>query len=282
MKKFILSFIFILAVSSAFCFTLSNTHTHNTNFWRNSSSLYFSPARHFYLGTEFDVTEHSNFKNHIYTVRLPFVINTDGFIFKAIPFAVPDNANGASAYGGKILFSTGIKVDEIEGTTAEGYLSAGIVSQKADVLKNGILTEKDTYIQAAYEAGVASTFFDVYAFNLSGNVYQFPSGISGVENVRGAFNQAELVDLGTIDYMLGLPRASAGLKISWRSDESRSESFISYRYIDMHAANARHSLLVNTNVLLSSMASVNLAYNHIFIPNETDLDIFGMGLSFKI
>lgn len=283
MKKLILSFIFISAVSSAFCFSVSNTHTHNTNFWRNSSAAYIPLSRSVYLGAEFDVTEHKNFKNHIYTARLPFVINNRGFILKAVPFALPDNDNGASAYGGKILFSTGLKVDEIEGTSAEGYFSAGVVSQKAGVLENGILTEKDTFVQSAYEVGLSSSFFGVYAFNISGNYYQYHSGLDGVEAVGGVFNQAELADLGTMDYMLGLPKGSAGIKISWRSELSRSDNFISYRYIDMQDLNNRHSLLVNTSLLpngiLGEMATVNLAYNHIFIPNESDLDIFGIGLT---
>lgn len=279
MKKLISIFIFVLTLTPVFAFSVADNYTHNSRFWRNGAAVSFAPARQFFLGAEFDVTEHKDFDNHIYALRAPFGFMSDAFSIRAVPFFLPDNANGAWAYGGKLMFSTGLKVNEIDGTAAEGYLSAGIVSQKADVLKNGVLTEKDTFVQTAYEAGLLSNFYGVYSFSLSGNVYQYLSGLEGVKAVRGVFNQAELADLGTIDYILGLPRASGGLKVTWRSEENRAETFLSYRYIDMHDANARHSLLISTNVMLSAKASLRLSYNHVFVPNEADSDIYGVGLS---
>lgn len=282
MKKIIIILTLMLSLSPAFSFSVADNYTHNSKFWRNSAMVSFAPVYPFIVGAEFDITEHKSFDNHIYEVRLPLGLDGNGFSLRAVPFALPDNANGASAYGGKLMFSTGLKVNEIDGTAAEGYMSAGIVSQKADVLKNGILTEKDTFVQSAYELGILANFFGVYAFNISGNVYQYLSGLEGVEAVRGIFNQAELADLGTIDYVLGLPRASGGIKATWRSDESRAESFISYRYIDMHDDDSRHSLLISTNMMVSARATIRLSYNHIFIPNQTDSDIYGIGLSVRL
>ncbi len=279
MKKLISIFIFVLTLTPVFAFSVADNYTHNSRFWRNSAAISFAPARQFFVGAEFDVTEHKDFDNHIYALRMPFGFTSDSLSIRAVPFFLPDNANGSWAYGGKLMFSSTIKMNEIDGTAAEGYLSAGIVSQKADVLKNGVLTEKDTFVQSAYEAGLVSNFFGVYLFNLSGSVYQYLSGLEGVKSIRGVFNQAELADLGTIDYMLGLPRASGGIKATWRSEENRAETFISYRYIDMHDDDPRHSLLMSTNVLVGAKASLRLSYNHVFIPNQTDSDIFGVGLS---
>ena len=282
MKKIIAIFILLLSLSPAFSLSLADNYTHNSKFWRNSAMVSFSPVYPLAVGAEFDITEHKSFDNHIYELRVPIGLETADFSLRAVPFFLPDNANGSWAYGGKLMFSTGLKVNEIDGTAAEGYMSAGIVSQKADVLKNGVLSQKDTFAQAAYELGVLANFFGVYAFSVSGNVYQYLSGLDGVSGVRGVFNQAELADLGTTDYVLGLPRASGGIKATWRSEENRAESFISYRYIDMHNANARHSLLISTNMMLSAWATVRLSYNHIFIPNETDSDIYGIGLSVRL
>ncbi|MDD6173960.1 MAG: hypothetical protein ACI352_01390 [Elusimicrobiaceae bacterium] len=279
MKKLISFLIFVFTLTPVFAFSVADNYTHNSRFWRNSAAISFAPARQFFVGAEFDVTEHKDFDNHIYAFRLPFGFASDALSVRAVPFFLPDNGNDSWAYGGKLMFSSALKLNEVDGTAAEGYLSAGIVSQKADVLKNGVLTEKDTFIQAAYEAGVVSNFFGVYLFNFSGNVYQYLSGLEGVKAIRGVFNQSELADLGTIDYMLGLPRASGGVKATWRSEENRAETFISYRYIDMHDDDARHSLLISTNVLVSAKASLRISYNHIFVPNQTDSDIYGIGLN---
>ena len=236
----------------------------------------------FFAGAEFDITEPDDFAHHIYEFRVPMGIKTDTFFVKLTPFVIPDNGNNSSAYGGEIMFSTGLKVNEIDFTATEGYVSAAVVSQKAFVVKNNIANEKDTFIQSAYEAGITSNYFGAYSFTLSGNVFQFLSGLEAVQYMGSVFNQAELADLGTIDYLLKLPRGSAGLKINWHSQESSTDSFISYRYINIHQSNDRHSLLFNTSIFINERASLNLAYNHIFISKETDIDLYSAGLSVKL
>ena len=282
MKRLLIFCLFTLMLCPAFGLSLSDTYTHNSAFWRNSASAYMFGIQPFFAGVEFDITEHHNFLNHIYEVRLPAGIKTDTFFLKILPFVLPDNGNDSSAYGGKIMLSTGLKVNEIDLTATEGYISAGVVSQKGFVIKNNIANAHDNFIESAYEAGITSNYFGAYSFTLSGNVFQFLSGLKTVSYMGSVFNQAELADLGTIDYLFKLPRGSAGLKINWHSEESNTDSFISYRYINIHESNDRHSLLLNTNILVSERASLNLSYNHIFIPKESDIDLYSAGLSIKI
>lgn len=282
MKRLIVFYLFIVSLCPAFGLSFSDNYMHTSRFWRNSASLYTVPVQPFFAGAEFDITEHDDFNHHIYEFRLPMGIKTDTFFFKFMPFVVPDNGNNSSAYGGKVMLSTGLKVNEVDLTATEGYISAGIVSQKAFVVKNNIADNKDTFIQSAYEAGITSNYFGAYSFTLSGNVFQFLSGLKTIQYMGSVFNQAELADLGTIDYLFKLPRGSAGLKINWHSDESNTDSFISYRYINIHDSNDRHSLLVNTSILINERSSLNIAYNHIFISKESDIDLYSAGLSIKL
>ena len=272
----------ILFAYPAFSLSLGDTYTHNSRFWRNSVSAYFSPSEPFFTGMEFDITEHDNFSHHIYELRLPVGLKTDALFLKAVPFVIPDNNNNSSAYGGKIMLSTGLKVNEIDLTATEGYISAAIVSQKAFVVKNNIANEKDTFLQSAYEAGITSNYFGTYSFTLSANAFQYLSGLKTVQYMGSVFNQAELADLGTVDYLFKLPRGSAGLKINWHSEDSNADSFISYRYINIHQSEDRHSLLINTNIFINERASLSLAYNHIFIAKESDIDLYSAGLSIKL
>lgn len=282
MKKFIFTSLFICLFSPVFALSLGDNYTHSSKFWRNNVSAYVPVAYPIIVGAEFDITEHDDFDNHIYEFRLPFSLETDDFMFSAVPFVLPDNANGSYAYGGKLLLSTGLKVNEIDLTATEGHIAVSAVSQKAGVLKNDIYTEKDTFAQVAYEAGITANYFGAFKLSVSGNVFQFLSGLEGVQGIRGVFNQAELADFGTIDYILGLPRGSAGAKIVWTSQESQTESFISYRYINMHEASTRHSLLVSTNIHINQRAALNFSYNHIFMRKETDRDLFSAGVNIGI
>ena len=282
MKKYLFICLFMCLFSSAFALSFGDNYTHSSRFWRNSASVYMPVSYAFITGAEFDITEHDDFNNHIYEFRLPLSVQTDDFMLSAVPFVLPDNANGSYAYGGKLLLSTGLKVNEIDLTATEGRISVSAVSQKAGVLKNDVYTEKDTFAQIAYEAGITANYFGAYKLSVVGNVFQFLSGLEGVKGIRGVFNQAELADLGTIDYMLGLPRGSAGARVDWTSQESQTESFISYRYINMHEASTRHSLLVSTNIHINEMTALNFSYNHIFMKRETDIDLFSAGINIGI
>jgi hypothetical protein len=77
-----------------------------------------------------------------------------------------------------------------------------------------------------------------------------------------------------------LPKFSAGTKISWNSDESRSDNYIAYRYIDFHNAGASHSLLFSSIVNVYKNFFLSLSYNHLF-QSGGDEDIFGAGAILK-
>lgn len=283
MRKIFLTFIFIFVGTGAFALDVAESFTYSNSFWQNSISASQSLNYFMSIGLNFDLTEHDDVANHIYTFSLPMLIRSDNFGLIFTPFIMPDNANDASAKGAKLSCSFGMKYDELEQTSSHAFLSVGFADQNAYVQKKGELPQKDNFYQLAYEGGLVFNYFDVYLFEISGNIFQYPSGISSVETFGGILDQQNISSLQTLDYIYALPRGSAGLKIGWNSQESRSENTLSYRFIEFYEKDipAYHSLQFQSSIIITNRLSVILGYNHIFISSKKDRDIFKGVISFK-
>jgi hypothetical protein len=281
MKKLLLSVLFLSVFCGfSFAFEVADNHTHNSSFWKNSVSISARPVYAVSLGAEFDISEHKKFDNHIYAFRLPVTLRSNDYGIIIKPFWYPDNANGAKAYGGKIMLVAGVNRDEVAQSSSQAYVGLGFGAQQADMVKSGAVELKKDFYQLAYEAGANYNFFGQYSFDITGNAYQYLSGIAGVESLRGIMNQQELADLGTLDYVLGLPRGSAGLKIKWASSVNNSENYISYKYIDFFTQDAVHSLMLGSNLRVSENVYFNIAYNHLF-ESGSDKDVYGGGIMLR-
>ena len=282
MKKILFCAALLFAAVPRICgFEVSDSYTHSSAFWRNNISVGVRPVYALSLGAEFDLTEHHDFARHIYALRLPIILRAvEETQFALRPFYYPDNANGASAWGAQAALRLLVNKDEVENSSTNAQLSIAYAAQEADVLKNNMLKQKDDFRQLAYALTVNFNYFDSYNFDLTGAVYQYLSGIEGVQAVRGVMNQTELADLGTIDYVLGLPDYSAGAKIRWLSSASRSDNYISYRYIQTYNTGGAHSLLLGTMINLGRDLFLNFAYNHIFRAGA-DRDLYSGGITYK-
>ncbi|MDR1684272.1 MAG: hypothetical protein LBR90_02265 [Elusimicrobiota bacterium] len=280
MRKFILCALLLCASPAARALSVSDSFIYNSSFWRNNVSVSVRPAYAFAAGAEFELTEHDNFANHVYAFRLPFMLRLRDMGFALKPFYYPGNGNGASALGGKFIFSTDINRDDVNESFSSGYISVAYADNDAPVRRAGSEV-KESFKQLAWEAGVNISFFERYAFEFGGNMYQYLSGIGGVAAVDSVLNQQELADLGTLDYTLGLPKGSAGLKIKWLSSLSRSDNFISYRYIEMYRQKNMHSLLLFSSVNFAPGWYFDLSYNHLFISGQTDRDFYGAAVSLR-
>jgi hypothetical protein len=87
--------------------------------------------------------------------------------------------------------------------------------------------------------------------------------------------------LGTLDFVTELPDYSGGVKILWKSAESRSDNFISYHYINFHNDACVHSLLLSSSVNIYRGVYLNFAYNHLFYVGDNDKDLYGAGIMLK-
>lgn len=283
MRKIFLILILCLISLSAGAFEITEGFVYNNAFWQNSVGVSQDINYMFNVGFNFDLTEYDGIDNHIYTFSLPLAFRAEKFGLYFRPFIVPDNANDASAYGAKASFTVNIKQDDVENSSSSVFLSAGFANQNAYVTKSSLVSEKEDFKQLSYEGGILFDYFNVYFFEISGNIFDYISGISDVENVAGVLDQQNISSLDTLNYVLSLPKASVGAKIKWNSEASKSLNTLSYRYIEFreHDVCAQHSLMLSSVVMLKSNLYVNLAYNHIFINSQKDKDIFKGSISFK-
>ena len=283
MRKIFFILFFALLSIGAQALEISDGFTYSKDFWNNRISLNQNIEYYLNIGFSFDLTEYEDISNHIYTFSLPIMMRTENFGLFFRPFIIPDNANEASAQGAKLSWTFAFKQDEIEQAFANLFLSVGFADQKAYVVREGHSPQKDNFYQLAYEAGVMLDYYNIYFFEISGNVFQYLSGISSVEGVAGVLDQQNIASLGTLDYVLGLPKGSAEVKARWTSQASKSENSISYRFIEFYdrGLKAHHSVLLTSRIFASEKLSVLFGYNHIFIQGQTDKDIFKGEISVK-
>lgn len=283
MRKIFLTLIVSLVSLSAGAFEISEGFTYSKDFWQNSVGISQDLNYMFNVGLNFDLTEHDAVNNHIYTFSLPLMFRAEKFGIYLRPFIVPDNANDASAYGAKAILTLNIKQDEVDNSSSSMFLSAGFANQNAYVTKSGLGSQKENFKQLSYEGGLVFDYFDMYFFEFSGNVFDYISGMSDVENVAGVLDQQNIASLDTLNYVLGLPKSSIGAKIKWNSDASQSSNTISYRYIEFKEPDicAQHSLMLSSVIMLKYNFHISLAYNHIFIQSQKDKDIFRGAISYK-
>ncbi len=283
MRKLFLTFVLCLFSFSAGAFEISEGFTYSKDFWQNSVGISQELNYMFNVGLNFDITEHDDISNHIYTFSLPLMFRTERLGIYLRPFIVPDNANDASAYGAKASLTLNIKQDEVDNSSSSLFLAVGFANQNAYVTKSDLSTKKEDFKQLSYEGGLLFDYFNIYFFEISGNVFDYVSGISDVENVAGVLDQQNIASLDTLNYVLNLPKSSVGAKIKWNSEASQSLSTISYRYIEFkeHDICAQHSVMFSTFIMLKYNLYVNLAYNHIFVQSQKDKDIFKGAISLK-
>ncbi|MBQ4493670.1 MAG: hypothetical protein II972_03610 [Elusimicrobiaceae bacterium] len=283
MRKIFLTIIFLLGTFALNALEVSESFTYSNAFWQNS--VYVSQDLNYLvnLGFNFDLTEYENIENHIYTFSLPLVLKTENFVLLLRPFIIPDNANEASAFGAKTSFSFTIKKDEVDNSFADVFFALGFASQDAYVNKTGLSANKEKFNQLAYEGGISLNYFNAYFFEISGNMFEYLSGISSVESIAGVLDQQNIASLDTLNYVLNLPKGSIGAKIRWNSQVSQSITTISYRFIEFQDKDisAQHSALFSTMIMMKNNFYINLAYNHIFIESQKDKDIFKGSISFK-
>ncbi len=283
MRKIFLTLILSLFSFSAGAFEISDSFTYSKDFWQNSVGISHEFNYMFNAGLNFDITEHDDIANHIYTLSVPLMFRAERFGFYLRPFIIPDNANDASAYGVKATLTLNIKQDEVDNSSSSMFLSAGFANQNAYVSKSDLTTQKEDFKQIVYEGGLVFDYFNVYFFEFSGNTFDYISGISDVENIAGVLDQQNVASLDTLNYVLSLPKYSLAAKIKWNSEASQTSNTISYRYIEFkeHDTCAHHSLMFSSVIKLTYNLYINLAYNHIFVQSQKDKDIFKGAISLK-
>ena len=280
MKKFLVFCLFCGLVSSSFAISVGDTFIKNSRFWQNKFSLNFFSGDTALAGLEFDFTEHRDIEEHILAFRAPFMLNFPLVDFVFEPFFYPNTNNDTWAYGGSVTIKGILRDNEITNTSSLGYLKASFANQSANITRTVSPLNKENFRQLTFEGGLNLNFSNLFVFDLGGNIFNYPDNVDNVITFNGVMNQQEMGNLGTIDYVLALPRFSAGGGITWLSSENNAKSFISYRYIGYEQNLTTHSVMVNTMIPVDNNVIVTLTYNHLFETHKTNRDLFGVGINY--
>lgn len=279
MKRFLFFCLFCSLSLSSFAFSVGDFFFKNSRFWQNRVSLDILSGNDVLAGMEFDIVSHRDIENKIYAFRVPLMLKFNMVDFTFEPFFYPNTNNDASAYGGKLTVRGVIRDNQITNNSSQGYLKAAYAVQSANVERLGLVNKED-FKQLVFEGGLNFNFGGFYNFDIGGNIFNYPDNVKEVGAFGGIMNQAEVGNLGTIDYVLALPQFSVGGGITWLSTESNAKSSVSYRYIDYEKDLSAHSIMVKTIVPVDEKVLITLIYNHLFETHRTNRDLFGAGINY--
>lgn len=279
MKKFLYFCLFCSLGLSSFAFSVGDFFIKNSRFWQNRFSLDILSGSDVLAGMEFDLVSHKHVENKIYAFRVPLMLKFNMVDFTLEPFFYPNTNNDASAYGGKFIIKGVIRDDQINNNSSYGYLKTAYANQSANVERLGVVN-KEHFRQFVFEGGLNFNFGGLYNFDIGGNIYNYPDNARNVGAFGGIMNQSEIGNLGTLDYVLALPRFAAGGGITWLSTENNAKSSVSYRYIGYEQNLTAHSVMIKTTVPLDDKMLITLIYNHLFETHRTNRDLFGFGFNY--
>ena len=280
MKKFIIFCLLCSLSLSGFALSVGDTFIKNSRFWQNKFAVEIISEDTTLLGLDFDLTEHRDIENKIYNFRLPFMLRFALIDLVFEPFFYPNTDNDASAYGGSFIIKGLLRENQIDNSSSQGYLKIAYANQSANVARTSSPIQKENFKQFAFEGGINYNYQGLFAFDVSGNIYTYKDETKDLTYFGGIMNQSELGNLGTLDYVLDLPKFSVGGGITWISPENNAKSFISYKYISFEQELTIHSVMLNTMVQLEDKIILSLTYNHLFETHKVNRDIFGIGLNY--
>lgn len=278
MKKLFCLFIFCNLALTGFAFSVGDLFIKNSRFWQNEISASILERDTISAGFVFDITDYKDVNDKIYAFHLPFMLSFPIVDLTIVPFWYPD-ANDASAYGGSVKLEGILRSDDINNVYASGYLKTAFANQKANIVRGISPMNKENFKQWAFEGGLNFNLANLYNFNVNGNIFNYPDGAKDVV-LGGIMNQNELADLGTIDYVLNLPRFSTGGSITWLSSENNTKTSLSYKYINYEDNLIAHSVMLKTMIPITKKLVTTLIYNHLFEKHHTNRDLFGIGLNY--
>lgn len=299
MKKNFYTFLFLLSCSlSAFARTaeVNAAYTFSSDFNQADASIQAALVPGVLAGLQARWVEdklssrpyYGGFKNHIYSVSLPLVVDFDLMALHFTPFYYFSNKSeearfqDASAFGGNLLLAMRLEEDTLEDLYTQAFISASYARQKGTLFKD---TEENNqyYSQAAYTLGMRKSMYQAFVFDLAGSVFQYPDSVDGVKAFRGVLDQKDLAFIQTFDVVRELPKYTLNARMTRIWPETHSSLYVAYAYMSFHTAAADHSLLVGNTFRVTKTMGADFAYNHlqdVHAKNKRDVFYLTLGIAF--
>ncbi len=212
--------------------------------------------------------EEGGFKDPVYSVYLPMQLDLDLVKLNLTPFyyfkhkSELEAFDDPYAFGATLQMVMNLQIDEVEDLYTQAYLQAGYAKQKGVLQKDGVSSDEN-YSQLAYTLGLRQNFFGAFTFHAAATAYQYPDGISDVQNFRGIFDQNDLAFTQSYDVSRALGKYALSARITRIWVEKRSTLYLGYHFAEFYTADSQHSFLAGNSFYVAPAARVDAAYNHL-------------------
>lgn len=289
MKKIILLVLLSFCTLEGFSSTweAAAAYRGSNDFYQVAASLKKQWSLSFFTGVEARYTDEKIFKDPIYSVYLPFSLESELFKLQVSPFYYVKNKSheegyqDASAYGitGRLIMT--MQQDSVDEMSSHAYIGASFTEQKGTLfLENGNVSNR-SYKEAAYTLGLHKNFFNAFSFEVFGNVFQYPDGITGVAGFRGILDQRDLAHSPSLDLTHQLGKYNVGAQLTRIWTDRPATLYLGYRFGEFHTAEPDHSFLLGNTFAVTSGVKADIAYNHLRnTHNHNKRDIFYARLLF--
>lgn len=220
-----------------------------------------------YVEDKLDADE-GGLKDPIYSIYLPIQVDLDTITFGLIPFYYFENKayqpqkQEAVAYGLATHWTMNLVQDEVEERYTQAFIDLAFARQKAMVQANNMWSH-EYYDQLTYTLGLRQNLYNAFSFQVAATAYQYPDGISRVQNFRGILDQKDLSFTQSFDVNRALAKYVLSARFMRLWPEKRSSLYVGYHYTEFYTADPEHSALIGNTFYILSQAYVDIAYNHL-------------------
>lgn len=233
--------------------------------------------------------EEGAFKDPVYSVYLPVQLDFELFRLNLTPFYYFKNdfdkktqLKDAYAYGVHSQVILDLVKNEVEELYSQAFIDLSYARQKANSY-NGTQWKHENYDQLALSLGLRQNFYDAFLFQVAAAAFQYPDGVSRMEDFRGILDMKDLAFTESFDVNRSLPKYALSARIARMWAEQHSSLYAAYHYAESHTANPEHSIVVGNTFLVAKKAFVDLAFNHlqdVHGDNKRDLFYLNLNISF--
>ena len=289
MKKIILTICTFFVALSGFGTTWEATTAYrgSSDFYQVAVSVQKQLSLDSFVGLEARFTDEKIWKDPVYSVYIPLRLESDLLKLRVTPFYYFKNKShdadyqDASAYGvsGRLILT--LQEDSVEELYTHAYIGVSFARQQGTLFLNNGTFSNQYYSQVAYTLGFHKNFFRSFSFEVFGNAFQYPNGITGVDGFRGILDQQDLTVSPTLDLSHQLGKYSLGARLTRIWVEKHSTLYLGYRFGEFYSTEPEHSFLLGNTFAISSVIQMDLAYNHLqTIHNRDKRDVFYAQLHF--
>ncbi len=231
-------------------------------------------------GVEAKWIDEKSFKNPIYSVNLPILLNFELLKLNLTPFYYFKNKSeniafqDASAYGVNAKLIMTLEDDSVNDLYTHAFIGVSYARQKGTVLYDDDTAHNQDFSQMVYTLGLHRNFFQAFGFEAAASVFQYPDGISDVAGLRGILDQQDLAFTQTFDVVHDLAKYTLSARVTRMWTDNSSTLYLGYRFGEYYTADPEHSFILGNTFAATRTLGADIAYNHLrTVHNENKRDI---------